>query len=70
VSADTIRTITIDVITAGHLQSSQMFSNVRKWVLIRVRKRVALSFDRKIYNQSVKGKKIIDNNQSILFEFV
>jgi hypothetical protein len=57
VSAGTIRTITIDVITASHLQSSQMG---RKWVLISGSQMGSLSFDREIYNQSVKGKKIIE----------
>ncbi len=60
VSAGTIRTVTIDVITASHLQSSQMFSNGSQMGSYQVRKWVALSFDRKIYNQSVKGKKIIE----------
>lgn len=29
----------------------------------------AMSFDREIYNQSVKGERKIDKNQSIIYEF-
>ena len=59
VSADTIRTITIDVITAGHLQSSQIGSNrVRKRVLIRFAKgSLCPLIERYIINQSRAKKK-------------